>query len=222
MSSDETHSPRRYGLPRVRRAALDRLARAYGDDDLELEDYEQRADAVQAAESVEEIASVMADVPDFDAEAISRGELARGTIDLPGVPEEGGELPTAFQILGDRSLDLADLRNGGVRVVGILGDTHVDLRELRPGETAVVEDFSMLGDFTVVVPAGTEVVRHRVVVLGDMVRRRPKKSEARKWRLGSGAEGRGIGDARAVEHYGPPRVVLRGFRLLGDTRIIDV
>jgi hypothetical protein len=215
VSSDEAQSPRRYGLPRVRRAALERLAHAYGDDDLELEDYEHRAAAVESAESVEEIARVMSDVPDFDVDTITRGPVARRTADVPAARDEGTELPTAVQILGDRTLDLADFRNGGVRVVGILGDTHVDLRELGPGETAVVEDFSLLGDFTVVVPAGTEVVRHRLVILGDMVRRGPKKSEARRWKLRSDA-------ARAVEHYGAPRLILRGFRLLGDTRIIDV
>lgn len=230
MSSEDTPRPQRYGLPKLRTAALERLGRAYADDDLELEDYERRIEAVQAAESVQEIADIMHDVPDFDATgsrspATAPGGQPAGDVS-PGSPTAlgaGAHGPTEVQVLGDRTLDLSDFRNGAVRVVALLGDTRIDVSQLRPGETVVVTDYGALGDFSIRVPAGTDVVNHRVVVLGD-VKRGPAKSSAsrrgRGWRIAK--RGTTADHRREPVPSPPPRVILQGFRLLGDTRIIEV
>lgn len=222
MGPEDAPRPQRYGLPRLKAAALERLGRAYADDDLELEDYERRTEAVQAAESVQEIADIMHDVPDFDPMGVRSPSPGPGAAPEPA-PGPGAHGPTEVQILGDRTLDLTDFRNGAVRVFALLGDTRVDVSQLRPGETVVITDFGALGDFSIRVPAGTDIINHRVVVLGDVERGTARSKDTRRgrgWRIAK----RGTADTRPPEPaYGPaPRVILHGFRLLGDTRIIEV
>ncbi len=206
----------------MRRAALDRLARAYAEDDLELDEYEERTEALEAAGSLQDVARVMSDIPDFDLEPFP-GQDSH----LAGRVEDRRSHPaTAIQILGDRTVDLADFANGEIRIFSLLGDTKVDLADLRPGETALVKDFGLLGDFTLRVPAGTQVIRRRIVLLGDEKRVAGKKPR----------KGKGVGrkkpaavqdatptmPAPASRPPVPPRVVVLGFRLLGDTKIVDL
>lgn len=241
MNDEERSLPQRYGLPKLRRAALERLARAYADDDIELEDYEHRTDELHAAETVQEVVRVMADVPDFNI-----GELAgQGSSERPlgdrsrdaAVDRHGaeGEHGTAIQVLGDRDIGLGDFRGGAMNVFCLLGDTRIDLADLSPRDTVVVTDFGALGDVLVRVPAGTEVIEQRVVLLGDFRRGPVRKGGGRRntrWKLekGSGmvprhraADPEGTTENKRATSAAPaPRVVLRGFRLLGDTTIIEV
>lgn len=216
-------APRRFGLPKIRQAALDRLARGYADDDIEIDDYEHRTEAVNAAESVDEIARIMADVPDFsvDDPAIFSGGAAGAGSDLdteaggatgtasrnapaayrrPGAPSAGGAPATRLQVLGDREYDLADTDNGALRVISILGDATVSLADLQPGEEVEVGSYSLLGDTTIIVPAGCEIVRRHFLLLGD-----EERQGRRSARSGAGSA----------------RVVLRGFKLLGDVTIVE-
>lgn len=226
MGDDENSLPQRYGVPKLRHAALERLARAYADDDLELEDYERRTGEIHAAETVQEIARVMADVPDFSTEGFDVSRHRSG---------EQGEHGTAVQVLGDREIALADFRDGAMHVFCLLGDTRIDLADLGPRDTVVVTDFGALGDVVVRVPAGTEVVEQRVVVLGDFKRGPARAARGRRntrWKLekhGGEAARRHLGGPEGTTtgrsptaHAGASRVILRGFRLLGDTKIIDV
>ena len=228
MRDDEQSLPQTYGLPKLRRAALERLARAYADDDLELEDYERRTGDIHAAETVQEIARVMADVPDFGIEGFGgrqdTGEQppvapARSHPAPSSFPAEQGDHGTAVQVLGDREIAFADFRGGAMHVFCLLGDTRIDLTDLGPRDTVVVTDHGALGDVVVRVPAGTEVVEQRVVILGDFKRGPARTARGRRntrWKLEKHGGEAPPRPARAS------RVVLRGFRLLGDTKIIDV
>ncbi len=213
-------------MPKMRRAALDRLARAYAEDDLDLDDYEARTEALEAAGSLQDVARVMSDIPDFDPQALAPRPPFVGPVESRANRMDA-DPATAIQILGDRTVDLADFANGGIRIFCLLGDTKIDLSALRPGETVFVKDIGLLGDFTLRVPAGTHVVRRRVVLLGDEKRVPQKKLR----------KGRGLGpgknttapeatttttSAPASRAQDPPRVVIEGFRLLGDTKIVDL
>ena len=109
--SDEHRQARRFGLPRARQAALDRLARAYADDDIELPDYERRATAVQLADNLDELRRIMDDVPDFDVSAlVPGGSTGAAPVHSPSdeanasAPEASAEeMRTALQILGNES-----------------------------------------------------------------------------------------------------------------------
>jgi hypothetical protein len=214
---DESEStPKKYGLPKVRKAASDRLAEAYAQDDLDLEDYEERTEALQGARSVDEIKQIMSDVPDFHVDAIvghhTRQAARREEHAIPsssvgaGKPPAAGEdmPPMAVQLLGDRAFDISDLQDGYLRIFTMLGDTEADLIDLGPGETAEITAISILGDLTLRIPVGTEVIRHQFVLLGDVSRKRRKKNRVPKPTEGI-----------------PPRVILRGVKLLGDIRIIE-
>jgi hypothetical protein len=234
MRDDEKSPPQTYGVPKLRRAALERLARAYADDDLELEDYERRTGEIHAAETVQEIARVMADVPDFAVEGFDRSPSNAQALERPPRTAEGDH-GTAVQVLGDREIALADFRGGAMQVFCLLGDTRIDLAGLGPGDTVFVTDHGALGDVVVRVPAGTEVVERRVVVLGDFKRGPARAARGRRntrWKLDKrggaisrpridGPGGTAAGES-PTQHARAPRVILRGFRLLGDTKIIDV
>ncbi|MFW6250010.1 MAG: DUF1707 SHOCT-like domain-containing protein [Alkalispirochaetaceae bacterium] len=226
--SEEEREPRRFGLPRARKAVLDRLARAYADDDIELPEYERRTTAAEAAESVDELQRIMHDVPDFDLSGVVPRAAELSGQERPGSGEEerfvpespGGAMPTALQLLGDREYGITDVREG-VRIVSLLGDSTVDLRELREGERVVLSHVSLLGDLTILLPAGCSVRRHHLLLLGDENRREPRKKERK--RLGIRGEQSGRDPRSGYIASGPPPIVeLRGFKLLGDVTFIEV
>jgi hypothetical protein len=202
MAANEV-GPRRFGLPKVRRAALDRLARGYADDDIDLEDYERRTAQVHDAISIDEITNVMHDVPDFSVDEAARAS----SVDQPAQAEAsppanpGAQPATMLQVLGDREFDIADVEGGALRVISLIGETTIDLGGIQPGETVVLSTYSLLGDLTVIVPRGCRVHRRHVLVLGDLEHDR-------------GASRRGAEDTC--------QVVLRGFKLLGDVTIVEV
>jgi hypothetical protein len=195
--------PRRFGLPRVRRAALDRLARGYADDDIDLDDYEKRTARIQDAISVDEIAEIMHDVPDFSVDRAARSEPAEPPAEFHAPPpaHADGQPPTMLQVLGDREFDIADVEGGALRVISLIGDTTIDLGGLQPGEHVILSAYSLLGDLTVIVPRGCRVHRRHALILGDLEHDR--------------------GSAGQREEASC-QVVLRGFKLLGDVTIVEV
>ncbi len=228
--SEEPGKMRRFGLPRARRAALDRLAEAYADDDIELSDYEQRTTAVHAAEDLDELQRIMHDVPDFDvAPPVPRtgggeNQATAASHPLDASPAERPELDmeTTVQLLGDREYSAEDAR-GGLRIVSILGDTTVDLRDLRAGERVVLCHISLLGDLTLLLPRGCRLRRQHLLLLGDENRREPRKKERKRLGIPEDTGARGRSDGREEMHAGPPpEVQLRGFKLLGDVTLIEV
>ena len=222
--SEGSQEPRRFGLPRARKAALDRLAQAYADDDIELSEYERRTAAAQSSDSLDELQRIMHDVPDFDlTELVPKTRVGEPAARAEPYKEElqpyGGELETTVQLLGDREYGVADLR-GGLRVVSVLGDSTVDLRELRAGERVVLSHVSLLGDLTILLPRDCRIRRQHLLLLGDENRREPRRRERKKLRL----------DRRDREHFtdraqppaNPPILELRGFKLLGDVTFIEL
>lgn len=228
--TDEYAEARRFGLPRAKEAALDRIARAYADDDMELSDYERRTADIQAAEHLDELQRIMSDVPDFDVTALvprSDGAPTRapGGYAAPegrrgGGAEEG--MHTMFQVLGDRDYASADAL-GGLRVVSLLGDSTVDLRDLDAGETVTLSHLSLLGDLTILVPAGCRIRRQHILILGDETVREPRKKERKRLRLDpdTGEDHPPALRRGDLSTAAPPTLVLRGFKLLGDVTILE-
>lgn len=228
--TDDYREGRRFGLPRAKEAALDRIARAYADDDMDLSDYERRTADIQAAEHLDELQRIMSDVPDFDVTALvprrdGAPTRAPGGYGAPegraGAGSDEG-MHTMFQVLGDRHYGTGDAL-GGLRVVSLLGDSTVDLRDLVAGETVTLSHLSLLGDLTILVPAGCRVRRQHILILGDETVREPRKKERKRLRLDPDTgEERSPALARNDLSAGPPpTVVLRGFKLLGDVTILE-
>ena len=53
-----------YGIPKLRRAVICRLAEAYSRDDLTLEDYERRVEAAEQAWTIDALDAIVEDFPD--------------------------------------------------------------------------------------------------------------------------------------------------------------
>ena len=188
---EDLPSDSRYGLPKMRERVVRMLARAYADGDLDLEDYEERVRRAEDAATTGELRAVVADFPDPPVVSSS------ATPDL--VSNRSG--PFYLTLLGDRDVLPDDLEHDAAAVLSIIGDVTVDLSATRAleGTTFDITCVSLLGDMKVVVPPGTRVVRKQISLIGDY-RRRTTQPEP------------------GTERY---TVVLRGFSLLGDLKIME-
>ena len=216
-----------FGLPKMRARALDRLARAYAEDDLDLAEYERRTASANAAASVDQIVDLMRDVPDFDLGSYgsTASRSTSPTATSGGQPAEftPSETETRVQVLGDQNYEIADLPGGGLSIVTILGDSTVDLSGIEPGRTVRIGGFALLGDLKVIVPQGTRISTKQITILGDVVRRSGSKLKRKLRDIALDAKMHRR-EAEGAEYYDshPPRVVIAGFKLLGDTQIIEV
>ena len=179
----------RYGLPKLRERVVRRLAQAYSEGELDLDDYEERIRRAEHAVTVGELKDVVADFPDPPVTSVSE------TPDL--VSDRSG--PFYFTLLGDRDILPDDLEHDAAAVLSIIGDVKVDLSQTRAmeGATFDITSVSLLGDTTVIVPPGTRVIRRQFTLIGDY-KRRTRQPEP------------------GTERY---TVVLRGFSLIGDVKI---
>ena len=93
---DDGRTPSEYGVPKLRRQILQRLADAYADDNLELSEYERRVRAAEYAATIEQLETLVADFPARPAPP-------------PASPARLVQTPGAtVTIMGERKLD--DLR----------------------------------------------------------------------------------------------------------------
>ncbi len=181
----------RYGLPAMRERVVRMLARAYADGELELEDYEERVRRAENATTTGELRAVVADFPDPPV------ALPSATPDI--VSDRTG--PFYLTLLGDREILPDDLEHDAAAVLSIIGDVTVDLSGTRAmeGTSFDITCVSLLGDMKVIVPPGTRIVRKQVSLIGDYKRRTSQPE-------------------RGTERY---TVVLRGFSLLGDLKVVE-
>ena len=91
---------RRYGLPRRRNEICDLLARAYTDNQIELEDYEHRLELANRAECLEDLERVIHDFPDSRDATVPAASAGMTPMDRPTDATE-----TRVAIIGDHRLD---------------------------------------------------------------------------------------------------------------------
>lgn len=155
---------RTYGVPRLREQVLRRLAEAYADNNLDLEEYEKRVGRAEQARTVEELQGVLAD---FEAPP-SPGPSPAG-----GPPR--GDPEVIFSLLGDREIAAGQIEGGSVNLFTVIGDTRLDLSSLRGGETLTVTSVSVIGDTRLLVPPGTVVVRRCLALIGGFKRKKGRE-----------------------------------------------
>jgi len=228
---------RAYGVPSRRARVIDLLTEAYARNDLDEGEFERRVELAEQARTIEELDRVVADFPPglvaaLEAEAVAprpgsppgisgvrspvpltadqlRGEVAR----LDSLP-----VATRFNLLGDLKVLVRREDERVVKSVSLLGDCTVDLRDLGgEGGAVLVKSVSLLGDTRVLVTPGTTVEVRLFGLIGDQERRREGGFLKRLGRkLGISGEEEG-------QHPKPPgpTVVITGFRLIGDTVIVE-
>lgn len=177
--------------PEARQQAVEVLCEAFADDQMAVEEFERRIDAVHAATSASELRALLADLPGprppvrTDAwEARGRGaRREEGSVRTSGAsarsePAVAGRRPDVPpDQVREQSLVLGFMGGGGRSgpwtpartnwVMGILGGAEVDFREARmpPGVTEV-KVFALWGGAQIIVPPDIRVECSGVGILG--------------------------------------------------------
>ena len=169
---DDDRMPSAYGVPKLRRQILQRLADAYADDNLELAEYERRVRAAEHATSIGQLEALVADFPD------GRRVEPRP----PGTPAVGAG--TAVTVMGERDLEVRAVQDLPRQVINVMGATRIDLSDAPPG-VYELRVYNVMGELQVAVPYGTRINRTLWNLLGDVSVRPWKVNRAARPRFSS-------------------------------------
>ena len=160
---DDGGRPTAYGVPRLRRQVLQKLADAFADDNLELAEYERRVRAAELATTIGELEAVVADFPHAAGRQPPR---ATGAVAAAGV---------AVTVMGDREMEIREAGDVPSFVINVMGDTRIDLSSAPPG-VYELRICCVMGDVRVAVPPGSRVNRNLWSLMSD-VKTRPSKAK---------------------------------------------
>lgn len=217
---------RAFGVPRRREEIVELLTEAYASNDLEQVEFEQRVERAHHAQTIEELEELIVDFPpDVRHRHTASGMPSHPTGAMGGDMEEqvvtldAMSAPTRFTLIGDQHIAIVPSDPRVLRSSSVIGDSHVDLRPLS-GMSGVflLKVATLIGDTKIIVPGGTQVHIRLLNVIGDQ--RRGKKGDGFFSRL---AKTFGATPEKKEEpHRLPgPTVVVTGFRLIGDTVILE-
>ena len=102
-------------------------------------------------------------------------------------------------------------------MTSIMGESRLDLRQasIAPGEQAVIDVFTLMGGLVLQVPEGWTIDVQALPVMGRVNDRRGSRNRADDQPLPE-SPATGIEDRTPpAEAVAPPRVVLRGFIMMG-------
>lgn len=125
-----------------------------------------------------------------------------------------GETASLLAVMGrDHRASVAKRFRGG-EMTTIMGRTHLDLRQaaIAPGEEAVIDVLGLMGRVVLQVPRDWIVDVQAVSVMGGVRDDRPRAARSETAPIASDVLERTDGP---IEGSPPPRVVLRGFILMG-------
>ena len=186
---DDDRTPTAYGVPRLRRQILQRLAGAFADDNLELAEYERRVRAAEHATGIDQLEALVADFPNGRRVAPS---------ERPGPPVAGGG--AAVTVMGERDLEVQTVEDLPRQVINVMGATRIDLSDAPPG-VYELRVYNVMGELQVAVPYGTQVNRTLWSLLSDV--------SVRPWKV------RRVTRSRFSSH----QVTLAGVSLMGEVTI---
>ena len=186
---DDDGTPSGYGVPKLRRQILQRLADAYAADDLELAEYERRVRAAEHATTIGQLEALVADFPDARRVAAS---------DSPAVPFVGAG--AAVTVMGERDLEVQTVQDLPRQVINVMGATRIDLSDAPPG-VYELRVYNVMGELQVAVPYGTRINRTLWNLLGDV--------SVRPWKVGRASRSR----------FSSHQVTLAGVSVMGDVTI---
>jgi hypothetical protein len=143
---DDGGKPTGYGVPKLRRQVLLRLADAFAEDNLELAEYERRVRGAELATTIGELEAVVADFPERDTTVPSR---ATGPVVGSGM---------AVTVMGSRDMEIEAAADVPRQVINVMGETRIDLSAAPPG-VYELRVCNVMGEIQVAVPYGTQVNR---------------------------------------------------------------
>lgn len=171
-----------------RQRALDNLTSAYALDKITLEEYEERADRIQKALSIDGITSQIADLPvpaiDTSNPLNTSRASSRGTAPLSSrrdrtadsLSQQGTYLVEQRQgspeflpcIMGDRKMVGDWLNSDSATSITLMGSTTLDLTEtaIPPGRLKI-EAIAIMGEIKILVPRGLPVRMSAFPFMGE-------------------------------------------------------
>lgn len=143
-----------------RQQTIDRLAAAYADDALDLDELERRVDSAERASTSEALVPLVADLPALPGQP----PTASTALVPPGEVPEQRSLVTVF---GSVKRDRVWTVPRRLKVVSVFGGTDLDFRKARLGPgTTEVRVVSVMSGVRLFVPAGLPVEVDGVGILG--------------------------------------------------------
>lgn len=157
------------------------------------------------------------------------GLIASNALQRRVLPRAGRDGNSVIAIMGKTERTSTARTFTGANMTTVMGDSRLDLRQttLAPGEQAVVDVFGMMGGVELLVPEGWVVDVQAVPVMGRV--------NDMRWRTGASAAAAppapapppdtapapedDAAAAAPVETGPPPRVVVRGFIMMGRLTI---
>ena len=170
---DDDRTSSAYGVPKLRRQILQRLADAYADDNLELVEYERRVRAAEHATSIDQLEALVADFPNH--RPVSPSE--------PHGPA-GAAAGAAVTVMGERDLEVRTVQDLPQRVINVMGETRIDLSDAPPG-VYELRVYNVMGELQVAVPYGTRIHRTLWNLLSEVSVRHWKVKRATRSRFSS-------------------------------------
>ena len=170
---DDDRTPSAYGVPKLRRQILQRLADAYADDNLELAEYERRVRAAEHATGIDQLEALVAGCPNARRVGPSKPS---------GPPAAGGG--AAVTVMRERNLEVQTVEDLPRQVINVMGAIRIDLSDAPPG-VYELRIYNVMGELQVAVPYGTQVNRTLWSLLSDVSVRRCKVKRVTRSRFNS-------------------------------------
>jgi len=175
----------RHSLEAERQHVIDRLTDAFAADTITMDEYERRASAVSAANSLDELERIAYDLPTRVGHRVNadrRMGSAVGGIDDSII----GATPVMTAcIMSDRTMTGNWLSSDRVSSFTVMGSTKLDLRDVDlPSGPIRIEVFTLMGDTKIIVPADLPVHLNAFAFMGDSKAGRDvrqKTGGARSW-----------------------------------------
>ncbi len=150
----------RVRLEDARARAIELLATTYADGAIDIDEYERRVEAAEAANSVAAIDELIADVRPEEVALVPVGETAPAVASAPSTalaiaaPETG----SVVSVFGGTSRKGAWVVPRRLRVWSVFGGSDIDFRDaqLAPG-VHEVKLFTLMGGTNIIVPPGLHV-----------------------------------------------------------------
>ena len=133
------------------------------------------------------------------------------------IQSDAGETVSLFAVMSRDQRTSSATRFQGGEMTSIMGESRLDLRQasIAPGEQAVIDVFTLMGGLVLQVPEGWTIDVQALPVMGRVNDRRGSRNRADGQALPE-AETTGIEDRTPSPNaVAPPRVVLRGFIMMG-------
>ncbi len=172
MNGEQRGSGGSRSSQRDREEVIDRLSDAFADDRLGMKEFESRLELAHRAETSEELAELLADLP-RDAAPVARrpdpvpDRRPTASTTRPPTPVRVPEKSLVAGVLGG-----GDRRGGWVparstTAIGIMGGVSLDLRESPlPSGVTEIECYTLMGGIDIIAPPGVHIECNGVGFLG--------------------------------------------------------